>query len=254
MPSAFVYNAATGAQVAAARGQVTVVVDALRASGTITTLLAHGAERVIVLAEPHEALAVREALVAEGEEVMLVGERGGVRVQGFDRGNEPVVAPTELAPTCLFTSSNFAYCCLAAREAPVLLVGTTINAAACARAALRLAVWQGSDVALVMAGFSEDQTRLNLEDLLACGCLLERLGLPAANDTAKAALYAFRYLGVHGLAREFRATEHGAHLVGLARGDDISFLCLPDQLETVGTRRAVLGLAGVPSVELAAED
>ncbi len=250
MPSVYVYNGATGAQVAAARGQVAIAVDALRASGTITTLLARGAGRVIVLAEPHEALAVRDALVAEGEAVLLVGEKGGVKVQGFDRGNEPVVAPTELAWTCVFTSSNFAYCCLAAREAPALLVGTTINAAACARAALRLAVSLGADIALVMAGFSQDQTRLNLEDLLACGCLLDRLDLRAANDAAKAALYVFGYLGVPGLAREFRATDHGAHLVSLAREDDISFLSRPDQLETVGARRAVLDLAGVPSVEL----
>jgi 2-phosphosulfolactate phosphatase len=246
----YVYNGAPGAQQASREGHVTVLVDCLRASGTIATLLDRGAERVLVVAEPDQALALRDALVRSGEHVHLVGERGGVKLPGFDLGNEPISASANLAPTCVFTSSNFAYCCLAAQDAPVLLVGTTVNAAACARTAKTLAKENKCEIALVMAGFAQDPARLNLEDLLACGCLIERLGGMPANDAAKTALYAYRHVGEAALPRELLATNHGAHLVALGRASDISFLAQTDILETVPIRHAVLRLLHVPYVEL----
>jgi len=252
MPRVHAYNGAHGAQVAAAEGHVVVVVDALRASGTITTLVAHGVQRLFVVAEVEEALAVRRELASEGQPTLLVGERNGLKIAGFDRGNEPVVGNDDLPQTCIFTSSNFAYCCMAAREAPELLVGTVINATACAVLARELAEQQDRDVALLMAGFAQDQTRLNLEDLLSCGCLVDRLGIEPANDAAKGALYAFRYVGVTGLTRQFLATDHGRHLVKLGRQQDILFLAEPDRLGMVAERRAVVDLPGGRAVELTA--
>ncbi|MGD9519396.1 MAG: 2-phosphosulfolactate phosphatase, partial [Armatimonadota bacterium] len=111
---------------------------------------------------------------------------------------------------------------------------------------------QDRDVALLMAGFAQDQTRLNLEDLLSCGCLVDRLGIEPANDAAKGALYAFRYVGVTGLTRQFLATDHGRHLVKLGRQQDILFLAEPDRLGMVAARRAVVDLPGGRAVELTA--
>jgi 2-phosphosulfolactate phosphatase len=254
MPDVHVHTGTAGGAEAARCGHVAVVVDALRASGTITTLLAHGVARLLVVAEPHEGLALRDALLAEGElspaGILTVGERGGLRVEGFDRGNEPIVADEALPPVCIFTSSNCARCCLAAREAPALFLGTTINASAVARAASAAAADLGADIMLLPAGFAGDETCLNLEDTLASGSIIDCGGLTPANDYARAALYTYRYVTRAGLAREMPEGVHGRHLVGLGRAADIAFLAQVDVLDTVPVRAAVGEKAGVTYVEL----
>ena len=70
----------------ATAGGIAVVIDVLRASTTIVTALAHGAARVVPVAEVDEAR--RRAVAIEGS-VVLGGERGGLRIPGFDLGNSP---------------------------------------------------------------------------------------------------------------------------------------------------------------------
>jgi len=257
MTQAQVHPGAGGAALAARAGLVAVVVDALRASGTLATLLAHGAERVLVVAEPAEAFALRDALLTSAgdlrpEHILLVGERGGLMVPGCDRGNEPVVGNEVIPPLAIFTSSNCARCCLAARSAPAMLLGHTINATAAATVASALAADLGTAIMLVPAGFADDETRLNLEDTLACGCLMDRGGLSPANDAALAALYAYRHVGPEGLARQFALGAHGRHLLDLGRGDDLRYLAQVDVLDLVPVRVGVAELGGVTYVELAA--
>ena len=64
---------------------LTVVIDVFRAFSLEAYLLAWGAERVIPVGD--EALARR--IKAENPDVLLVGERGGKRLEGFDGGNSP---------------------------------------------------------------------------------------------------------------------------------------------------------------------
>jgi 2-phosphosulfolactate phosphatase len=254
MPDVHVHTGTSGGAEAARCGFVAVVVDALRASGTISTLLAHGVACLMVVAEPDEALALRDALIFSADvspaDILAVGERGGLKVPGFDRGNEPIVAAESLPPVCIFTSSNCARCCLAAREAPALLLGTTINASAVIGAATALAADLSADIMLIPAGFAEDETRLNLEDTLACGCMIDVGNLSPANDAARAALYAYRYVTRAGLAREMPEGVHGRHLVSLGRAADIAYLAQVDVLSAVPVRAAVGEKCGVTYVEL----
>ena len=64
-----------------------VVVDVLRASTTITQALASGAREVQIFPTPE--LAIEAASKRGRGEVVLGGERGGVRIDGFDLGNSP---------------------------------------------------------------------------------------------------------------------------------------------------------------------
>nr|NIO67979.1 2-phosphosulfolactate phosphatase family protein [Anaerolineae bacterium] len=72
------------AREAAARGDVVVVIDALRASVTITSALVVGAVKVIPVLTVAEA---RAYLDREG--YLVAGERGGVQIEGFHFGNSP---------------------------------------------------------------------------------------------------------------------------------------------------------------------
>lgn len=252
MTRVYVHPGTRGAALAAERRLVAVVVDVLRATGTITTLLAHGAERVLVVAGPEEAFALRDALRAAAESpasVMCIGERGGLMIPGCDRGNEPVTGDEVIPPTVVFTSSNCACVCLGVCGAPAALLGHTINASAVARTAAAIAASLATDILLVPAGFAGDESRLNLEDTLACGCIIARGGLEPANDAALAALYAYQHVGPKALAEHFLRGAHGRHLCNLGREADIRFLGQVDLTDVVGVREHFGELAGVRYVQ-----
>ena len=75
----------------AAPGHVQIVVDCIRATSTIAQALAAGYDRVVCVGEIEDALRER----ADG--VVLGGERGGVRIDGFDLGNSPAEMPSPAA-------------------------------------------------------------------------------------------------------------------------------------------------------------
>jgi len=67
-----------------AKGTV-VIVDVFRAFTTAAVALAHGANRIIMVAEIDEALRLRDEGIGE----ICVGEVNGIRPEGFDFGNSP---------------------------------------------------------------------------------------------------------------------------------------------------------------------
>ncbi len=108
-----VHSGRVGAEIGAREGLVTVIVDALRASATIASLLEHGASEVMVVETVEQALAEK----ARRPEVVLVGERECLRVEGCDLGNSPLTGACPLLPApVVFTSSNCSRCCVAAGE------------------------------------------------------------------------------------------------------------------------------------------
>src|SRR3954468_20959838 len=82
---------------------VAIVVDVLRATSTIAQALASGYRRVLCCAEVEEA---RE-LARTHAPAVLGGERGAVRIDGFDFGNSPqeYAAPPR-AETVVLTTTN----------------------------------------------------------------------------------------------------------------------------------------------------
>jgi hypothetical protein len=71
-----------GAQTA--RG-VAVIIDVFRAFTCEPLLFSLGIEKSILVATPEEALALKE----KKNELVLIGEVGGIPVEGFDLGNSP---------------------------------------------------------------------------------------------------------------------------------------------------------------------
>src|SRR5918912_4489442 len=82
---------------------VAIVVDVLRATSTICQALASGYRRVLCCAEVDEA---RE-LARTHAPAVLGGERGAVRIDGFDFGNSPQEYSGEpRAETVVLTTTN----------------------------------------------------------------------------------------------------------------------------------------------------
>lgn len=217
----------TGAREAAARGDVVVIIDALRASMTITSALVVGAVKVIPV------LTIAEARVYLGQEGYLVaGERGGVRIEGFHFGNSPTELwrrATDMGGKILvLTTTNGTRCAEAAQEgAVVVLTGALPNATALAQAAFDLAEERGRDVSLIAAGLNDQPA---VEDLFAARLIAQRLA-------AMGAMLAEGEWGDHPAeskaAELLRSSPSGQKLRGLGYGEDVAFCAQVDVFDVV---------------------
>src|SRR5258708_33771205 len=77
-------------------GGLAVVIDVLRATTTIVHALAAGCTSVRPCAEVEEARELAGQMRAG--RVLLVGERGGARLPGFDLGNSPLESTAKARP------------------------------------------------------------------------------------------------------------------------------------------------------------
>jgi 2-phosphosulfolactate phosphatase len=209
---------------------VAVVVDALRASATITMLLQRGAPDVVVVKEIDEAYAYRETNPA----IVLVGERGGLKVPGFDYGN----SPTEIQQAALhgrqvvFTSTTGAQRLVDCLGASAIVVGTPINATAMARHVTTLAQEANAPVVIIPAGLATDPAVVAEEDWLGAVVLAAHLQDLPRNQASERAFQQYQQI-IHtsGLLGGFLDSAHGRHLVQLGFTDDIH-LCAQVDLIT----------------------
>ena len=154
-----------GAREAAREGVAVVVVDAFRASTTIAVLVSKGV-RVVPVAS------IEEAATHNGADYR-VGERGSVRVRGFDFGNSPTeVEAAELVPgsRVVLSTTNGTRIIEAARGASAILAGAFVNAHAVADE-LATGAW-GRRIAVIGCGW---EGRRASEDESAAGAILHRL-------------------------------------------------------------------------------
>jgi 2-phosphosulfolactate phosphatase len=211
--------------------QTCLVVDVLRATSVLAVLLDRGAEQIYPTATIEHGLALRDELVAEGTDVFLLGERGGLPPEGFDAGNSPTaLAALELSSNiAVQATSNGTPALLACVGAPLVMPAAVVNATA----ATRVAIEADHDVLVVCAGlrggFGED-------DVLAAGLLVDRLVTAGATTGPEAQDALERYEAARDdLAEAFRQTEHGVVTVGLGFDDDIVLCATPDRYDVVAT-------------------
>ena len=155
----------SGARRAARAGSAVVVVDAFRASTTITVLVSKGA-RVVPVASVEEAAAARTDF--------RIGERGSVKVAGFDFGNSPTeILGSEIPPgsKIALSTTNGTRVVEAARGARTILTGAFVNAGILAEE-LAGGVHDGAEVVIIGCGW---EGRRASEDEAAAGAILQRL-------------------------------------------------------------------------------
>lgn len=218
-------------------GRVCIVVDVLRASSTIVTMLERGAEEVLLASTIEEARGLHRELPGH----LLCGEEGGLPPPGFDHGNSPseFSALDLKGQRAILCTSNGTRAILATAGAPLVLVGCLLNATAVASAALGKAAARGLDIAVVCAG-EERGSAFAVEDALGAGAIVDAMvdagrRWPTAlqlTDETGAALE--RYRAQRG--REEMAlqdTAHGRDLLALGFGQDLAFCAQRDRLAAV---------------------
>jgi 2-phosphosulfolactate phosphatase len=162
------------------RGSVAIVIDLLRASTTILRALDSGADRVIPCLEPDEARAVRARLLDTGipaDRIVLGGERGGIRIPGFDLDNSPARYTPEAvrARTVVFTTTNGTRALFAARDrgASKILIGCLNNLSALVEHVSPAGAAAGArPVHIICAGTNG---QVSQEDVLCAGAIVDAL-------------------------------------------------------------------------------
>jgi 2-phosphosulfolactate phosphatase len=217
--------------------RVYVVIDVLRASTTIITALAHGARGVVPAADP--AAAIAHAAAMSKDLVLLGGEHGGMRIEGFDLDNSPRAydASAVGGKTIVFTTTNGTRALLElAAIVDTVYVGGFVNAAAVARALLAGTVERA---VLVCAG---QDGAFSLEDLLGAGAIASALSVQSSrsiefDDAAAAAVRLFAACSVE-LREVVRLGAHARLLERLGLGDDADFCCQLDAFDIAPALRA----------------
>jgi 2-phosphosulfolactate phosphatase len=200
-------------------GRVAVVIDVLRATTTICTALANGADTVVPVLTPEEARQV----AADNPDRMFIlgGERKSVLIPGFHYGNSPLeyTEGRVKGRPILFTTTNGTRAIRRASGADRVYIASFLNAPAVAEELARL----GRDVAICCAG-THDQ--FSLEDTGCAGAILAFLSGPGMalelNDMGHVARELFRRYDGR-LADLLHRSEHGQSLLKLGLQEDLLF-------------------------------
>lgn len=218
---------------AAKRGDLIIVIDALRCSSTIVTALANGAKAIIPVKTVHEARRIH----AKNPSYILAGERGGLKPRGFNLGNSPLEYTSEKisGKTIILTTTSGTLALTYSREASWVLIGAFLNAKAIAEKASLIANAEDINISIVQAGTNG---RFSLEDFICAGAIINEL--PECNiklsDAAQASLLAFKHAKDDLLAYVIRS-DHSRRLIELGFIKDIEFSCKKDLFSVVPVYR-----------------
>jgi 2-phosphosulfolactate phosphatase len=204
-------------------GSVCVVVDVLRASSSIVTLLERGARHVVAARDTAEARALQKRLPGH----LLCGEEHGLPPEGFDYGNSPSeFARVDLGgKAVILATSNGTRVLAGLAEAPALLVGALLNHTAAAQAAVSVGRERGLDIVVVCSAAYGGSTFV-LEDALGAGAIVDAaLGLdnpPEPGDAARFARDAFS-VAQRDLPAAVASAYHAGELVEAGLGGDVAY-------------------------------
>ncbi len=202
---------------------VSIMVDALRASSTITLAL-DNFEKVIPCFTPEEAFELKEKLGG-----IVAGERGGKKIDGFDLGNSPAAIKdyTNNDKHLILTTSNGTR--ILKNMKSTVLVGSMINAKAVALKSIETA---DEHIDVVMAGVKGN---FAIEDFLASGEILywiyQKLDDCELSEYAKAAILASR--DYDSLKESFTNSRSGKRLTELGYASDVELCCLKNITDNV---------------------
>jgi 2-phosphosulfolactate phosphatase len=215
---------------------VCAVFDVLRATSSMVTALGNGAEAIIPVADIPEALAIRQ----RWPDVLLAGERNGVRIEAnltgsvpFDLGNSPREFTPELVRgrTIVMSTTNGTKALRACAPARVVLACCFLNLRATADFITQLGP---PHLLLVCSGTLEEAA---YEDVLGAGALCDlvwhRYAGGRVADSAAMARRLFHFAHKD-LPTAFAGSRNGRRLLAhLDLKEDLTFCAQVDRLQLV---------------------
>ena len=213
-----------GCEFAVKHGCTAIVVDALRASATAAMLFDAGARSILATREVDDALQAKAAQ----PDALLFGERGGIPPEGFDFGNSPREAYHAADKDVIFTTTTGAGRLVSSVGAPLVLMGTTVNASAVAQYAAQA----GHNVVLIPAGLSGDPDFDAQEDRCAAVAIAMKAG--GEIGEGKDVFNDWRdRINDSGFQTLFANAPHAAKLRAVDLEDDVAYCAQVDLTDAV---------------------
>lgn len=203
---------------------VSIMVDVLRASSTITLAL-DKFEKIIPCFTPEDAFKLKDETGG-----IIAGERKGAKIEGFDIGNSPNAIKDFKTDsnTMILTTSNGTR--ILEKMNSKVLIGCMNNARAVAQASLEIAA---GHIDVVMAGVWE---KFAIEDFLAAGEIISEISKVCDNcevsEYGQAAVLASRDYEL--VKNAFYESTSGNKLKNLGYEKDIAFCLEKNSTDKVG--------------------
>lgn len=202
---------------------VSIMVDALRASSTITFAL-NSFEKIIPCFTPEEAFELKDELGG-----VIAGERNGEKIEGCEIGNSPsALKDYETAEKILILTTTNGTRILENMQSKVL-VGSMVNAKSVASKSVGLAE---NHIDVVMAGV---KGKFAIEDYLAAGEILYWIRNVSddceISEYAQTAILATR--DYESLKESFLNSRTAKRLIELGNANDVELCCMKNISENV---------------------
>ncbi len=205
-------------------GVTAVVFDVLRATSSMITGLASGAEAIIPVRTVEEA----RKLKLNDSDLLLAGERDGLPLEGFDLGNSPEEFEQIKGRRVVMTTTNGTVAIQAMKVAAKVLIGSLLNIDALADYLFR---HRPRSLLLVCAGTGEE---FSLEDAIGAGALVARL--PDEGGISDSVIFVrslYERVG-DDVLEWLRQTQNGKHLQRIGKDADIRRCAQLSVFEVVG--------------------
>lgn len=214
---------------------ITIIVDALRASATLITLIEKEVEAIYVVSEVEEAWNLKKKL----PNALLIGERNNFKIKGFDFSNSPTEilnVPSLKNKEVIFTSTSGARAILGCNKAYQIFIGTTLNASSVGWVAKKISLRTNKPIVIVPCGIFGKET-ISEEDILSAWIIAEKIGLPVINETNWLSKEVCR-----ASSKEiFIHSKHGKELIECGLSEDVKFCSRVDIFHSVPRVVSYLG-------------
>lgn len=204
------------------KGKIVVVVDIFRATSCIVTGLAYGVNAIYPVAT------VEECKTFKKKGMIIAGERGGEKVNGFDVGNSPYEYMNDEfhGKDIAVTTTNGTQAILKSIGADQILIGAFLNLRAMADQILDME----KNVVIHCAGW---KGMVNIEDTLFAGALINEIKSThhASGDSAFIAenLYQLHHID---LLQAAHNSSHAKRLAAFGIEKDLDF-CMEMSLYSI---------------------
>lgn len=203
-----------------------VVIDMLRATSVITTAMNNGCKRVIPVLTIDEALETAKNIK---EEVILGGERKGLKIDGFDFSNSPLEYSRDVigGKTLIMTTTNGTKAIRGSIGASSILIGSVLNARAVAEKLLKLK----DDVVIVNAG---TYGQFSIDDFICSGYIINCLKEMTAVELSDVAITAnYVYENNSDIKSFAKFAKHYKRIMELNLQEDFEYCCKKDTIKIV---------------------
>lgn len=203
------------------KGKVLAVFDVFRATSTIITAFENGCHAIVPAVSVDEANAKFKELQGRNGDVLLAGERSGIRIPGMDLGNSPMeyMNSNLRGKTIVMFTSNGTLAIRGGYGAERIYIGALLNARA---VALKLAE-KGRDIVLGCAGRLGE---FSLEDFLAAGAVTYfiRQMVPVMFPSDLVVASESCFLNNRDCLKEFLSKgKHGRYLAEIGFQEDVDY-------------------------------